>query len=144
MSDGEVEETVSGITHFQGANLWELTLSGGVVRTANISSVAPTVVPMTNEPTGVAWNPGNGHYYFSDDDDLKVFDLNPGADGLVGTADDSWTSFSTRVRGMRIRRESPTIRCTIGCSLSTATTGRSTSTQRLARWSANLMSSIMA
>jgi VCBS repeat-containing protein len=99
MSDGEVEETVSGITHFQGANVWELTLTGGVIRTANISPVAPTSVPMTDEPTGVAWNPGNGHYYFSDDNDLKVWDLNPGTDKLVGTADDSWTSFSTHGAG---------------------------------------------
>jgi VCBS repeat-containing protein len=99
MSDGEVEEKVSGITHFQGANLWELTLTGGIVRTANISSVAPTLVPMSDEPTGVAWNPGNGHYYFSDDNDLEVFDLNPGADRLIGTADDSWTSFSTHGAG---------------------------------------------
>ena len=96
MSDGEVEEIVSGITHFQGANVWEMTLSGGVVRTANISKVAPTVVPMTDEPTGVAFNPGNGgHYYFTDDSARKVFDLNPGTDGQIGTADDSWTSFDT-------------------------------------------------
>jgi len=99
MSDSEVEETVSGITHFQGANVWQLTLGGSVVRTANISKVAPTVVPMTNEPTGVAWNPSTGHYYFSDDDKLRVYDLNPGADGLVGTADDSWTYFSTLETG---------------------------------------------
>jgi len=51
VSDCEVEEIVGGITHFQGVNLWEITLNGTVVRTANISKVAPTVVPMTNEPT---------------------------------------------------------------------------------------------
>ena len=99
MSDGEVEETVSGITHFMGANLWEVTLGGTVVRTANISTVPPTQVPMTNEPAGVTWNPANGHYYFSDDHGFGVFDLNPGIDGLVGTADDSWTSFSTNFYG---------------------------------------------
>jgi DNA-binding beta-propeller fold protein YncE len=99
MVDGEVEETVSGITHFQGANVWEFTRSGSVLRTANISKVAPTVVPMTNEPTGVAWNPVNGHFYFSDDGQKEVFDLNPGTDGLVGTTDDSWTSFDTLIYG---------------------------------------------
>ncbi|MFZ0534798.1 MAG: metallophosphoesterase, partial [Anaerolineales bacterium] len=99
MSDGEVEETVNGITHFMGANLWELTLNGVVVRTANISTVPPTFVPMTNEPTGVTWNPANGHYYFSDDNGGGVFDLSPGIDGLVGTADDSWTRFSTLAFG---------------------------------------------
>jgi uncharacterized protein YjiK len=99
MCDGEVEETISGVTHFQGANVWEMTLSGGVVRTANISRVAPTVVPMTNEPTGVAWNPANGHFFFTQDDGDEVFDLNPGTDGLVGTADDTWTSFDTGAVG---------------------------------------------
>lgn len=97
--DGEVEETVQGITHFQGANVWELTLSGGVVRTANISKVAPTVVPMTDEPTGVTWNPANGHFFFTDDGTKEVYDLNPGADGLVGTQDDSWTHFDTLAVG---------------------------------------------
>lgn len=64
VSDGEVEETVSGVTHFQGANLWEMSFDGDVVYTANISSIAPTFVPISNEPTGVAWNPNNGHYFF--------------------------------------------------------------------------------
>jgi hypothetical protein len=95
MTDAEVEETVSGITHFQGANVWEINLNGSVRRTTNISRVQPTSTPMTNEPTGIAWNPANGHYYVSDDDAGRVYDLNPGADGLIGTADDSWTFFST-------------------------------------------------
>jgi uncharacterized protein YjiK len=95
VTDAEVEETVNGVTHFQGANVWELSLSGAVQRTANISNVQPTVTPITNEPTGVAFNPSNGHFFVSADDTKKVFDLNPGADGLVGTADDSWTSFNT-------------------------------------------------
>ena len=60
MSDCEVEEKVSGITHFAGANLWEMTLNGSVVRAANISPVAPTVVPMTDEPTGVTWDRSMG------------------------------------------------------------------------------------
>jgi K319-like protein/calcineurin-like phosphoesterase family protein len=99
LSDSEVEETVNGITHFAGANLWEMSLSGSVVRTANISKIAPTVVPMTNEPTGAAWNPTNGHFFFTDDDKRKVWDLDPGVDGEVGTADDSRTSFDTLAAG---------------------------------------------
>jgi uncharacterized protein YjiK len=97
--DGEVEETVSTITHFQGANVWELTLLGNRVRTANISTKSPTVTPMANEPTGVAWNPNNQHYYVTDDDAKRVYDLNPGNDGLIGTSDDSWTYFSTNAVG---------------------------------------------
>ncbi len=98
ISDADVEETKEGITHFMGANLWEVTLGGSVVRTANISPIpynTPSFVPMTYEPTGVTWNPGNGHYYFSDDNAQAIFDLNPGIDGLFGTVDDSWTSFPT-------------------------------------------------
>ena len=95
MDDGEVEETVNNITHFQGANVWEMTLSGEVVDTANISEVEPTVVPMTNEPTGIAWNPSNGHFYVTQDNGDAVFDWDIGGDGAIGTIDDSWTSFST-------------------------------------------------
>ncbi len=95
VSDGEVEETVGGITHFQGANIWETTRSGSVIRSANVSRVPPTVVPMTNEPTGVAFDSHTGLYYFSDDGAKKVHILNPGADGLVGTSDDTWSMFST-------------------------------------------------
>jgi uncharacterized protein YjiK len=99
VTDGEVEETVNGITHFQGANVWELTLGGGVIRTANISKKAPTVVPMTDEPTGVTWNPADGHFFITEDGGRRVYNLNPGADNLVGTSDDSWTFFSTNTAG---------------------------------------------
>jgi hypothetical protein len=99
VSDGEIEETVNGIEHFEGANVWELTRSGAVLRTANVSSIPPTSVPMTNEPAGVAFNPNNGHYYFSADDTKVIFDLDPGPDGLVGTVGDTWTSFSTIADG---------------------------------------------
>ncbi|HEU0246267.1 MAG TPA: cadherin domain-containing protein [Gaiellaceae bacterium] len=96
ISDSEVEETVNGITHFAGANVWELNRTGlSLARTANISNVAPAVVPVTNEPSGAAFNPSNGHYYFAADDGKKVFDVNPGADGLLGTAGDTVTSFDT-------------------------------------------------
>ena len=57
---------------------------------ANISKVSPTVVPMTNEPTGIAWNPSNGHFYVTDDDSHAVFDWNIGGDGVPGTSDDSY------------------------------------------------------
>ncbi|HSF61103.1 MAG TPA: cadherin domain-containing protein, partial [Gaiellaceae bacterium] len=99
ISDGEVEETVNGVTHFQGSNVWELSRTGGVLRTTNLSNLPPAVVPISNEPTGVAFNPNTGHYYFSDDGQKKIYDLNPGADGLVGTSGDSWTSFDTTAAG---------------------------------------------
>jgi uncharacterized protein YjiK len=95
ITDAEVEETVQGITHFQGANVWELTRSGTIIRTANISKIEPTDTPMTNEPTGVTWKPTNGHYFITEDSNTRVYDLNPGSDGFVGTSDDTWTFFST-------------------------------------------------
>jgi uncharacterized protein YjiK len=100
MVDGEVEETVDSITHFQGANVWEMNRDGSVVRSANVSSVdwpqgTPSPVPMTDEPTGVTYKPSSGHYFITDDSQKRVYDLDPGTDDLVGTADDSWTFFST-------------------------------------------------
>ena len=100
VSDSEVEETVNGKTHFAGANVWELTLTGSVARTANISTVAPTLVPMSDEPSGVAWSSLSGHFFFTDDRSLMVWDLNPGADGLVGSVDDTWTGFDTMAAGI--------------------------------------------
>ena len=95
VTDGEVEEVTNNITHFRGANVWEMTLSGSIIRTTNVSKISPTLVPMVNEPTGVAYNPSNGLYYITDDDAFEVFILNPGVDRLPGTGDDTWTSFDT-------------------------------------------------
>src|SRR5256885_11439668 len=39
-------------------------------------------------------NPTNGHLFFSDDDLLKVFEVDLGPDGVYGTADDRVTSRS--------------------------------------------------
>jgi uncharacterized protein YjiK len=98
-SDGEVEETVNGVSHFQGANVWELSRTGSLQRTGNISRVPPTAVPMTDEPAGIAFNPTNGHYYVTADGAKRVYDVNPGSDGLIGTAGDTWTFFSTEANG---------------------------------------------
>ncbi|MGH3136697.1 MAG: PKD domain-containing protein, partial [Gaiellaceae bacterium] len=95
MTDGDVEEVVDGITHFQGANVWELTLGGSVVRSTNISTVEPTVFPMSEEPSGVAFKPSSGHCFISDDSQKQIYDMNPGADGACGTGDDSSTFFPT-------------------------------------------------
>ena len=95
MVDGEVDEPVGGKTHFEGANVWEFTLNGSVVSTANISRVDPIDIEITNEPTGVAWDPTTGHYFFVQDDGDAVFELAPGNDGQFYTADDIVTSFGT-------------------------------------------------
>lgn len=97
--DSEVDETVTGITHFAGVNLWQLDIRGDVISATNISQVQPTNVAMTNEPTGIAWDPRNGHYFISDDNVMRIFDLDPGVDGEIGTVDDKWSSFSTETSG---------------------------------------------
>jgi uncharacterized protein YjiK len=97
--DSEVEEKVNKISHFQGANVWELTLSGTVIQSANISTRFPASAPMTDEPTDITWNPSDGHYFFSDDGSKRVYNLNLGVDGLMGTFDDHWTFFNTLPAG---------------------------------------------
>lgn len=98
--DGEVEETIGGVTQFKGANLWETSLSGSVVRSANLSTVQPTQAPITNEPTGIAFKPGSdgtARYFLSEDTGKRVLTVNPGGDGSIGTSDDSWTFFKTNI-----------------------------------------------
>ena len=84
ISDSEVEET----SIWSGVNLFETTLSGSLVNTSS-------TLAFTKEPTGIAYNPSNQHIFFSDDDKKKVFEINPGGDGLCGTKDDIRTYFST-------------------------------------------------
>lgn len=52
--------------------------------------VAPTVAPINNEPKGIAWNPDNSDYYITNDDEQRIYDVNPGVDTLLGTADETW------------------------------------------------------
>ncbi len=83
--DGEVEE----MSIYDGVNVWETTLGGAVIETSN-------TLRFSDEPTGVAYNPANGHWFFSDDSgDRYVFEVVVGADGRVGTTDDTVTSFVT-------------------------------------------------
>ena len=88
VSDGEVEETVGGITHYQGVNMWETTTAGAVVHT---STTYPT---FSSEPTDVAAD--GSTVYVVDDNNRAVFIIDVGADGELGTADDTRTSLNTR------------------------------------------------
>ena len=83
--DGEVEE----VRIWAHANLFESTLSGALVHTADLT-------PFTIEPVGAAYNPNNRHVFVTDDDARKVFDVAPGSDGKVGTSDDVIRWFSTK------------------------------------------------
>jgi hypothetical protein len=101
LTDADVDEDVDGITHFQGANVWELTLGGTVVRTTNISTVEPTVFPMSEEPSGVAVNPFSGECFVSDDSQRQVYRMNPATDGACGTPTTARRSFRRAPSGRR-------------------------------------------
>ena len=85
ISDSEVNE----MPIFAGVNLFDTDRFGLLLDGIDLT-------PVSNEPTGVAYNPVNDHLFISDDDEDMVFEINPGNDGLYGTADDSISSFDTR------------------------------------------------
>lgn len=86
VSDSEVNEMPA---LFTGVNLFETTLNNSPVATFSTTS-------FSNEPTDIAFNPGNQHLFYTDDDQKQVFEIDPGPDGQPGTADDIITSFSTK------------------------------------------------
>jgi len=88
VADGEVEETIGGITHYQGVNLWETTTAGTVVHTST------TYPAFSSEPTDVAAN-GSTVYVIDDNADM-IFMIDVGGDGELGTADDTRTTLNTR------------------------------------------------
>ena len=93
ISDSEVEE----MAIFQGANLFELNLQGGLTGTGDVSVGAPGY---SNEPTGLSFDPASGHLFLSDDIKRKVFRIAQGPDGDFGTADDTMVgSFDTSAFG---------------------------------------------
>ena len=83
VTDSEIEE--SPRTYWQGANLFEASLSGELGETY-------TTLEFTDEPVGVAYDTLRNHWLFSDDDRKKFFDVNLGPDGVFGTTDDSVSS----------------------------------------------------
>jgi hypothetical protein len=87
ISDGEVDEIPN---LFQGKNLFETDLAGSLQNTYTTSAYSL-------EPTGVDYNPTNRFLYSSDDNSDRIFQLNPGTDGIYNTFDDfSSVLFSTR------------------------------------------------
>ena len=91
--DSEVEE----MSIWAGANQWQTTLDGSVLDTTDLTP--PT--GFTVEPTGISVNPGNGHLFYSDDtgNPRKVWEIDPGGDGLYHTPDDIRSWFSTSAFG---------------------------------------------
>ncbi len=77
VSDAEVEE----MAIFSGVNLYDVALTG------NLSGTSSTTF-FSDEPTGVARNPANGHLFFSDDTGTRsVYEVTPGADNRVNPGD---------------------------------------------------------
>lgn len=89
-SDSEVSEMPA---LFTGDNLYEIDYA-----LADLIGTGSTT-DYSDEPTGVGYNPANQHIFISDDDKDEIFETDPGADGLYGTADDIITSFDTSAFG---------------------------------------------
>jgi DNA-binding beta-propeller fold protein YncE len=78
VSDPEVDET----SLWQRKNIFEATTRGVLRRTGRVS-------PTSLEPEDVAWDNSAGALYVADDDKDKIFRINPGPDGRIGSRDDS-------------------------------------------------------
>ena len=75
--DAEVDE----MTIYAGANLWFHSSSGAVSGTGN-------TLAYSTEPAGVAIDPAGGRMWIADDNAVRIFQVESGADGVFGTADD--------------------------------------------------------
>ena len=85
VSDSEVEEMPP---YYVGVNVFETTNTGSLVKTCDTTNFSV-------EPSGAAANPVNNHRFFADDNQRRIFEVNPGPDGVYCTSDDSVTSIST-------------------------------------------------
>lgn len=79
--DSEVDEDIGGVTLYAGVNLWTHSRSGEVSATA-------TTLAFSNEPSGIAVDPAGGRLWISDDNAARIYQVDLGADGAYGTADD--------------------------------------------------------
>lgn len=83
--DGEVEE----MDIWAGANMFEATLSGSLVRTYDTTS-------FNKEPVGIDIEiADNDHFYISNDSKKTIFDIDIGPDREFGTSDDKRRPFLT-------------------------------------------------
>ena len=82
MSDSEIDET----PFFRPDNLFVLSETGVFDHSVSLQA-------FTKEPTGIAFNPLNGHLFISDDNTDKVFEVDPANPGSL------IASFSTKTFG---------------------------------------------
>lgn len=86
IADSEVNEIP---TLFTGDNFFLAGRSGDFQ--SKLSSIG-----ITNEPSGLTYNPVNGHVFIATDNSPRqIYEINPGIDGLAFTGDDIVSSFST-------------------------------------------------
>jgi len=85
VSDCEVNE-ISSL--FTGDNLFQSSYSGTLADTFSTTNYS-------NEPTGLAINPANGHIFVSDDNEKRIFEVDSGPDGILNTSDDAVTYLDT-------------------------------------------------
>jgi len=88
ISDSEVNET--GL--YQGSNLFTATRTGSGFGSG-------TTLAYSQEPSGLGYNPSDGTLYVADDDKDRIYRVQPGPDGVHGTADDAVSNFRTSVFG---------------------------------------------
>jgi hypothetical protein len=86
VADGEVDE----MSIYAGANYYESTLGGSLLRTTN-------TLAFSREAVGVAFAPGR--VFIADDDQRRIFDATLGADGRFDPGDPV-TSFATTALGI--------------------------------------------
>lgn len=72
LSDSEVDES----PFLQANNLFTLSQTGTFDQATSLRS-------FTDEPTGLAYNPNNGHLYISDDDKDGIFEVDPNNPGVA-------------------------------------------------------------
>lgn len=85
VSDAEVEEMPP---YYTGKNIFESSPDGNLIGTA-------VTTAYSKEPTGVAVNAAGGQVFFSDDNKKRIFIIQIGADGILGTGDDKRTYIKT-------------------------------------------------
>jgi hypothetical protein len=90
ISDSEVEE---GHPDFQGFNVFQSSTSGALDQTGLCSTQA-----FSNEPTGAAVNPTNGNFFFSDDNNNRIYEVKL-VDGIYCNGNDVVTELNTLAFG---------------------------------------------
>jgi hypothetical protein len=88
ITDSEVEK----LPVFAGKNVFEATLQGELQDAYN-------VLGFTHEPNGIAQNTLINHIFIADDDQRRIFEIDPGNDNRIGTSDDVISSIDTLAFG---------------------------------------------